>query len=73
MDYLVLGPGGAEQLRRDRLLELEIEHARIALILEEDPANKHAQRDIAEVTRRIEHHRGKLATAEEPQAEESVT
>lgn len=60
MDYSHLTAGQAEELRHRRVLDLEIDHYRVKLALEEDPGDEKAYLDLAELERRIELHRAEL-------------
>jgi hypothetical protein len=52
-------------LRHQRLRELEAEHFMASLAVEEEPRDKKATQDIAELERRILHHREVIITMAE--------
>lgn len=60
MEYTHLTGRDLVHLRRERILALEADHARACLVLEENPTDRRACEDVAELERRIEHHRGQL-------------
>lgn len=60
MDYTHLTAEQADELRHRRVLDLEIEHYRVKLTLEETPENEPAHMDLAELERRIALHRAEL-------------
>lgn len=65
MEYQLLTPRDLVQLRRERLLGLEADHFRARLLLAENPEDSQAQKDIAELARRVECHRQVLDPAPE--------
>lgn len=65
MEYALLTPGHLDQLRRERMLELEADHARAGLVLQEVPTDRQALADRAELERRIRLHREELSRSAE--------
>lgn len=66
MEYTHLTARHVVQLRQERILALEADHARACLVLEENPEDRQAREDVAELERRIGHHRGQLPPPLEP-------
>jgi hypothetical protein len=60
MQYTLLTPDHLDRLRRERVLELEADHARAGFALQESPKDRQALADRAELERRIGIHREEL-------------
>lgn len=54
--YAFLSSEDTYRVRRDRILELEAEHCRALLMIEEDPDDAAARHTANELGRRIRHH-----------------
>jgi hypothetical protein len=73
MDYNFVGPQDKHDQRLRRLRALELDHYAALITLEENPQDPLTKGDIAELERRIAHHRGVLTQqAEAVQAAESA-
>lgn len=66
MDYTHLSEKQATGLRHQRIQELEAEHYRTRLVLEEKPGDAQAAVDLAEIWRRIQLHRDRLGIVVPP-------
>lgn len=73
MEYMYLTEQDVSGLRLQRIRSLETDHALVCLVLEEAPADPVAQRDEAELVRRIEHHRARLGPLPAWENEEAPT
>lgn len=70
--YSFLSPEQARKIRMEHVRQLEAEHYRSLLLLEETPADEGVARTESELRRRIDHHMRALNRNPEPPLEESL-
>lgn len=68
MHYEFVTANDIIELRKNRLRALELDHCAALLTLEENPKDALTRQDLAELERRIAHHRSILSPASEDSA-----